>query len=193
MVHLSRLLEEVIPFGHYMVRKKRASCLENSDRILEQPQYTKYASIHEETLKLRLREEKARATAMDDKTFKLTLSLSVALTIVGFTSIDLAKHIPHATARICFAGLIIMAIFYFTASGFVALGAIRTRKAYGYGTDILFVNPKYIQTCCATWLAKAETQNYIRHLRNETAFQALRNGFLLLWAAAALITSSFIA
>ena len=60
--------------------------------------------------------------------------------------------------------------------------ALRTLPSYGYGTRFLLdqsVDPPQI---LADALARQETMNVVRHLRNEAAYQAMRNGLLFLFA-----------
>ncbi|HEV2899548.1 MAG TPA: hypothetical protein VGX71_17285 [Pseudaminobacter sp.] len=76
-----------------------------------------------------------------------------------------------------------MALFYVLSSGFVALGAVRTLPSFGYGTQFLLQLQAGAPNAIADALARQELMNNIRHLRNETAYQALRNGLILLFAA----------
>ena len=78
-------------------------------------------------------------------------------------------------------GIIGLGLFYVLAAGFVALGALRTLPSYGYGTQFMLQQQGNTQTILADALARQETMNIIRHLGNETAYQALRNGLLLLF------------
>ena len=64
----------------------------------------------------------------------------------------------------------------------MALGALRTFPTYGYGTQFLLQQRENTETVLADALARQETMNNIRHLRNETAYAALRNGLLFLFA-----------
>ena len=90
--------------------------------------------------------------------------------------------------RIAFISLIVLGLFYVIASGYIALGALKTLPSYGFGTSILLVKPKQLQQVLAESLARVESINLVRHLRNEAAYQSLRNGFILLFSAAAVFT-----
>ena len=180
----SRCSEEIFPFFHYLWRKTRKFRLAESRHILEEPQYTQYANLSLEKLRKRLREERQRASAMDEKTFKMTLSLSVGLAILGFTSTTIVKQVSLPEARIALVVLIILGLFYFLSSGFIALGALKTLPSYGYGTQILLLDAEQNQRCLAECLARAEEINIVRHLRNETAYQSLRNGLIMFFLVA---------
>lgn len=185
---LSRVVEEVFPFFHYLWRKVRCICLAKSEHILDKPQYEQYANLDLKKLQKRLREERQRASAMDEKTFKMTLSLSVGLTILGSVSVTLIKQVLFPEVRIVLGALIIPGFFYFLLSGFIALGALRTLSSYGYGTQhmlkLLELDSEEKQRYLAKCLARAEVINIVRHLRNETAYQSLRNGLILFFLAA---------
>jgi len=118
---------------------------------------------------------------MDEKTFKLTLSLSVGLTVLGSTAIPLVKAVPSEAVQTTLTAIIGLGLFYVLAAGFVALGALRTFPSYGRGTQFLLQQKGNVQNVLADALARQETMNIIRHLRNETAYQALRNGLSLLF------------
>ena len=133
---------------------------------------------------------------MDEKTFKLTLSLSVGLTVLGSTAAFLTKVISSATIQTLLTIVIGIGLSYVLAAGFVALGALRTFPTYGYGTQFLLQQRENTETVLADALARQETMNNIRHLRNETAYAALRNGLLFILAgiivfAATIVYQSF--
>ena len=180
---LSRVLEELVPFAYYIARKNRLRRRSDSDRILNSEVFSEYNMLPTETLRNRLNEERQRAHSMDEKTFKLTLSFSVGLTVLGLTTTSIARIItvrndPGDSDRTHNTWLDIR-----SSCGFVALGALRTFPSYGYGTAFLLKlkRTEDKQVVLATALARQETINNIRHLRNETAYQMLRNGLLFLF------------
>ena len=180
---LSRIAEELFPFPHYLVHKRWQRRRYESDGILDDPAFSGYGSLSAAQLTDRLKEERQRASAMDDKTFKFTLSLSVGLTILGSTAAFLVKAVSSAAIQTTLAIIIGLGLFYVLAAGFVALGALRTYPSYGFGTQFLLQQQGNAQNAMADALARQETINNIRHLRNEAAYQALRNGLFLLFAA----------
>jgi len=118
---------------------------------------------------------------MDEKTFKMTLSLSFGLTVVGTLSPLLLERIHIQNLRTVCGAAIAFSVFYALTGGFVALGAMRTLPTYGFGT--LLVPKSKRKRDFAQALARNELIGIVRHLRNETAYMALRNGFLFLSVA----------
>jgi hypothetical protein len=68
-------------------------------------------------------------------------------------------------------------------AGITALGALKTLPVYGYGTQHALSQEKGGVTYLSQALYAQENINLVRHLRNETAYQSLRNGFLVLLIA----------
>jgi hypothetical protein len=84
---LSRILEEVFPIPHYLARRRKLLRQATAELILsEATSFNGYTTLSEEILSARLQEERQRASSMDEKTFKMTLSLSIGLTILGTAS-----------------------------------------------------------------------------------------------------------
>ena len=193
---VSRIVEELFPFGHFLGRSRRLRQRCGSEDILSTEAFADYRTLSSQLLMQRLEEERERASAMDEKTFKLTLSLSVGLTVLGSTAAFLTKVISSATIQTLLTIVIGIGLSYVLAAGFVALGALRTFPTYGYGTQFLLQQRENTETVLADALARQETMNNIRHLRNETAYAALRNGLLFLLAgiivfAATIVYQSF--
>ena len=179
---ISRIVEELFPFVHYLKRTSylRKRC--KSKDILREEGYADYQTLSLQQLEKRLEEERQRASAIDEKSFKLTLSLSIGLTVLGLMVAFFSKSVSSAILQKVTAIIIGISLFYVLAAGLVALGALRTSQSYGYGTQFLLLLKKNSQTVLANALARQEIMNTIRHLRNETAYQALRNGLLFLFA-----------
>ena len=183
---ISRIIEEIFPFGYYVVhsRRKKKQCF--SEDLLQEPQFADYETISVAGLKQRLNEEHERASSMDEKTFKLTLSLSVGLTVLGLAAAFLTNLISSGIIQTISIIVIGCGVLYVLAAGVVALGALRTLPTYGYGTRFL-LQSQNDQKKLAEALACQETMNIIRQLRNETAYQALRNGLWLAYAGIMII------
>ena len=86
----------------------------------------------------------------------------------------------HATLTILFG----VGVFYVLGAGITSVSALRTQPLYGYGTRFLVQRQREQEgrRVLAEALARQEIMNIVRHLRNETAYQALRNGLLILLA-----------
>lgn len=175
--YLVRLFEEIFPFLQYSFNKNRLQEQCDLENILSEKKFMKYAELPENLLRERLNEEHERASRIDEKTFKLTLSLSVGLSILGSFVAFFAKSV-WANETIIILGI---GIFYLLVAGFIALGALKTLPFYGYGTNFALQIQTNTKTVLADALARQETMNLIRHLRNEAAYQTLRNGLSMIF------------
>lgn len=178
----SRFTEELFPFPHYLVRARRQRRRCKSPDILKENGFAAYPTLSAEQLIERLKEEHERASKLDDKTFKLTLSFSVGLTVLGSTAAFLTRAVISPSVQATLITVIGLALFFVLSAGFIALGALRTLPSYGYGTGFALQQQASEPVAIAGALARQELMNDIRHLRNETAYQALRNGLILLFA-----------
>lgn len=186
------MLEEIFPFPFYWVRRRRHLDRISSDDFGNgQTAFSSYHKLSKEELFGQIKEERERAKSMDDKTFKMTLALTFAMTVLGSTTSLLIGNVPFQIMRTLVASLAALTIFYSLTAGFIALGAIRTMPSYGYGTNFL-VNAKRNKSAIVTALASQEAMNIIRHLRNECAYQALRNSFIFLFLALSLFAGSIV-
>ncbi|MDE0301908.1 MAG: hypothetical protein OXJ38_01685 [Gammaproteobacteria bacterium] len=186
---ISRIIEELFPFGHYLANShcvKKRLC--DSSEILCRKEFVEYRTLSVQQLKKRLKEEHKRASDMDAKTFKLTLSFSVGLTILGSIAAFFIKMISFSTIQTILTVLIGLGVFYVLAAGLLAVGALRTRPSYGYGTRPLLWKKK---KKFAEALAHEETMNITRHIRNEAAYQSLRNGLWLLFLGLLIFATTF--
>ena len=188
-MRISRLIEEIFPFVSHFVYSHRQRRRIKSREILSERKFANYIDLSEDKLKERLKEEHQRASAIDEKTSKLTLSFSIALTFVGGASIVFLKTtvfpVPMETKfSVLINCLICFGLLYCVMAGLVALGALRTEQLHGYGTSLLLKQDKPMNEILAKSLACQEVINLVRHTRNEAAFQCLRNG---LWIFVAVI------
>ena len=178
---LSTIFEEVCPFVHYVFRCRRLRRRAEAVDILDNPGFAKYGKLSRDELTERLGEEHTRARILDEKTFKLTLSFSVGLTIVGLATSSLIDSVSGETLQVILASFLGLGTLFVLAAAFLALGALRTLPAYGYGTGFLLTlqQTENRHKVLADALARQEAMNTVRHLRNEAAYQALRNGLVL--------------
>lgn len=128
---LSRVIEEVVPFFHYMHYRRRF--LKEASAADETGAAASYEKLSEGELKSLLKDERARGASVDEKTFKLTLSLTFALTIMGTVSATLLNGSDVLLLRSVAGTLLALVVFYALGAGFVALGAMRTLPSHGLG------------------------------------------------------------
>jgi len=193
----SRILEEIFPFVYYLHYTKKKQSQIDANKYCEDNSYKDYFGLSENELDLRIKEEHERAKSMDEKTFKLTLSLTIGLTILSSVTTYLISNLPIQEIIIPTSTFIFLAVFFILTAGFIALGALKTMETYGYGTKFLIDSKNEskngIKKSYVNALILQEEMNITRHLRNESSYQCMRNGFIFLFLALLIFTSSVIA
>jgi hypothetical protein len=96
---ISRALEELVPIIFLYTRDRRLKKRETDPTILNNPSFVGYGGLTVEQADERLKEERTRAAALDEKTFKLTLSLAIGLTVVGTAITALIEKVPGWRTR----------------------------------------------------------------------------------------------
>lgn len=191
MKFLYRAFEEILPFFPFLVSRKKIQKLIGDDAEL-----TKRAKLYEQLesncLDDRIKEEHERGIKIDDKTFKFTLGLSISLTVLAAASGSLAKYLPGSSFSEFISIVCGVSALYMLAAGITALGALKTLPTYGYGTEHIINQKMDGVSYLSQALFAQERMNIIRHLRNEAAYQSLRNGFLLLFFALAISVGSHV-
>ena len=179
---LLRILEEVIPIATFVPRKRRKLKAAQADE--EPANAARYCEIDVEELSALLDDDRGRAATVDEKSFKLSLSLSVALTVLGTLSPILFDRITSRWLLIVCGVFILASVFNALVGGFIALGAMDTLPSYGRGPLGI---PKGAsgarRRLLASSLARNELVGIARQLRNSATYQHLRNGLICLSAA----------
>ena len=184
-----RLAEEFFPFAYYLRNASRLKLRYKLPELLQDEAFQGYDRLSVDELDRRLAEEHERAVALDDKTSKGTLFLSVGFSILGLglTVISSSNWILLKTTSspVGSTWLILLfgaSVIYFLTASWMALGALRTYHKFGFGTKYtLTLHDSDPTALRAEHLARQETVNNLRHCRNEAVFQAVRNGFILLF------------
>jgi len=125
---------------------------------------------------MRLKQEHDRARTIDNKTTGLAFPFSIVLGTLGV----LANVTFDISA--CLAIRVLMMISFTVTLIFVSIAilivvdALRTLPTFGYGTEhMLRVRSS---NSLADSLARQETMNSVRQMRNEAAYQTIRNGIV---------------
>lgn len=190
MVFLYRAFEEVFPIIPFWISKyKIKKQIDNDEEVSEKSK--SYDQLEADGINSRIKEEHERGVGIDDKTFKFTLGLSVSLTVLAAVSGSLARYLPDSSYATFISTVCGIAALYMLAAGITALGALKTLATYGYGTDHMINQKTKGVSYVSQALYKQERMNIIRHLRNEAAYQSLRNGFLLLFFALAVSVAAY--
>lgn len=183
-------MEIIIPMIPYRRILRSKMCLLEDAEILDREEYAQFIKISSKNLQIRLNQENERASAINEKTYKMGLSLSIALTIIGYASTTLSGQLHYSITKALFSGLIILGIVYFMVAGIVALKSIRTEPIYGVTTQIMLLQGVEKQQCLAKCLAQSEEMNIIRHIRNELVYRCLCTGYVLFLCAIVLFVGS---
>lgn len=182
MNFIYRIFEEVFPIFPFLKNKNSIlNKVNDGDEISSKSE--RYEELGSDSLNIRIKEEHERAIKIDEKTFKFTLGLSISLTVLAAASGSFVKFLPNSPFAIYISIICGISSLYMLAAGITALGAIKTLATYGYGTDHLLNQNKIGDSYLAEALYAQERMNVIRQLRNESAYQSLRNGFLMLFLA----------
>ena len=184
----ARIAEEAFPFAFYLRNASRLKARSELPEILQYDDFREYDRLSVAELDQRLTEEHERAVALDDKTLKITLFLSGAFSVLGLglavissSSAILAKTASSPIAPTWLTLLFVTSVVYFIVASWMALGALRTYRRYGFGTRYLLARQDSSSAALrAESLARQETLNILRHCRNEAVFQTVRNGLILL-------------
>lgn len=177
-----RAFEEALPLFAFLRNKSKIMRdVKNEAQVAEKSR--RYTALDEKCLKKRIAEEHERAVKIDEKTSKFTLGLSVSLTVLAAASGASAKLIPANPYAGIFSIACGIASIYMLLAGVTALGALKTLAVYGYGTEYALKQKDGGVSYLGQALYAQERMNVVRHLRNESAYQSLRNGFLILLIA----------
>ena len=177
----ARCVEELVPFLQYFRAKKKLLEKCSQQDILLSEEFTEYKTLDEETLAERIKDERIRAIALDEKTFKFTMAFTITFAVFAL-AVSLVVRGNHPEYVIVAAA---PGVLYLFGAGFLALGAMRTLPSYGYGTHFKLLVRERKVAALAEALARQETMNLVRHVRNETSLMAARNGFV--WIGACLV------
>ncbi len=186
---ISRIAEEIAPMLFYLARARRV--LKRAYAAQEPIETESYLGLDNDEIKSLFDQDRARAVALDEKTFKFSLALTAAFVILGTLSPLLLDRFTSQPLKALCASLIALTVVYAISSGFVALGSMRAQRVYGIGP---LGNLKEATGArrreLAVSLGRNQVVGYARQLRNETSYQLLRNGLICLSAATATYVSA---
>lgn len=176
------LFEEVLPFCTYS--KYRSKLIADAIKIYgesckENDTLSSYQALDVDIINTRIKEEHDRAKYIDEKTVKFTLTTTIALALLSSTSTFLLQKVTQGVFLPISISLSGISVLFLLIGGLISLEALRTMPTYGYSTDFR-VKAKGYQDIVYNALAAQEKVNAVRQVRNEAAFQCIRNGLLLL-------------
>lgn len=136
----------------------------------------------------RLKEEHLRSKLIDDKTSKFNLGLSLCLTIIGVAATTIAKLLPDHELKPLIIAFLSISSLYMLIGGLVSLYAFKLMPTYGYGSWFEYLKSRNERVEIIKALIGQEKVNLIKQVRNEVAFQCLRNGFVSLFIGLIIIS-----
>lgn len=181
-----RLFEELLPFASYWLNSRKllakaAELAEQGDGELE----AEYLQLDYEQLSARLTEEHTRGVSIDEKTAKLTLTFSIAIALMSSVGSYFLDSLEGSVVLSAVVVLTEVGAIFALISGLVSVRALTTLPTYGYGTS--YTAKATDKLLVARSLMAQEKINALRQVRNEAAYQSLRNALFCLMIAVALL------
>lgn len=142
--------------------------------------YVFFYDLDKAVVESRLKEEHSRSKLIDDKTSKFNLGLSLCLTIIGVAATTIAKLLPDHELKPLIIAFLSISSLYMLVGGLVSLSAFKLMPTYGYGSRFEYLKTNNEKVEIIKALIGQEKINLIKQVRNEVAYQCLRNGFIML-------------
>lgn len=128
-----------------------------------------------------LAEEWERAKFIDEKLFKLTAALSLAVAAVGVASKPVLDAMPAGPLKVSVTVVLLYAIVSLFAGTLMGFSGLRPKPRAGYGPDFALQirhNNKHAAEKIADALKDFEIKNIIRANEASAANMAIRNGVI---------------
>ena len=174
---LSNLWYELVPFPRLLAFNRNVrSGLETPN-----PREIKWATLGREKLLSLLADEWDRAKQLDEKLFKVTTALSLAVAAVGVASKAVLDALPSGPMKILLLVVLLYAIASLFAGTVMGFSGLRPKPRAGYGPDfalrIRHDNARAVQQL-ADALTHFEITNILRSNEAMAANTAIRNGVI---------------
>ncbi|KZM45004.1 hypothetical protein OA92_03870 [Marinomonas sp. SBI22] len=182
---LKQLLSTLFPFIYLYGLEKR-KLAEANDCLAEANSF--FYDLDRSVVESRLKEEHLRSKLIDDKTSKFNLGLSLCLTIIGVAATTVAKLLPDHELKPLIIAFLSIASLFMLIGGLVSLSAFKLMPTYGYGSRFEYLKSRNERVETTKALIGQENVNLIKQVRNEVAYQCLRNGFVSLFIALIVIS-----
>jgi len=141
----------------------------------------KWAALGRDKLLPILADEWERAKLIDDKLFKLTTALSLAVAAVGVASKAVLDVLPQGLVKTAVMGVLLYAILCLFAGTLMGFSGLRPKPRAGYGPDFA-LQIRHENKSAAAHIADAlmdfEKANILRANEASAANMAIRNGVI---------------
>ncbi|WP_312806249.1 hypothetical protein [Agrobacterium cavarae] len=151
----------------------------NRDKVDERQ--LAWASLGRQALLPILAEEWDRAKFIDEKLFKLTTALSLAVAAVGVASKAVLDALPAGPLKVGVTVVLLYAVVSLFVGTLMGFSGLRPKPRVGYGPDFAVQirhDNKYAAERIADALKDFETKNIIRSNEASAANMAIRNGVI---------------
>lgn len=177
MSFLSGLWYELFPLPHLLAANCRVR------RGPDQPdgREAKWVTLGRETLLPLLSDEWERAKQLDEKLFKVTTALSIAVAAVGVASKAVLDALPSGPVKVSVLVVLLYAIGSLFAGTVMGFSGLRPKPRAGYGPDFALQirhDNKRAAEAIAGALAHFEVNNILRSNEAMAANTAIRNGVI---------------
>ncbi|WCK21762.1 hypothetical protein [Agrobacterium tumefaciens] len=168
---------QVFPFPRLIAFNRRVRG--NSDKVEERQ--LAWVSLGRQALLPILAEEWDRAKSIDEKLFKLTTALSLAVAAVGVASKAVLDALPVGPLKVGVTVVLLYAIVSLFAGTLMGFSGLRPKPRVGYGPDFALQirhDNKRSAERIADALKDFEIKNIIRANEASAANMAIRNGVI---------------
>lgn len=141
----------------------------------------RWAALGRDKLLPVLADEWERAKFIDDKLFKLTTALSLAVAAVGVASKAILDALPQGPLKVAVMGVLLYAIVCLFVGTLMGFSGLRPKPRAGYGPDFALQvrhDNKSAAACIADALMDFEKANILRANEASAANMAIRNGVI---------------
>lgn len=168
---------EVFPFPRLL--KTNGIVRKRLNSKVPDPRQIQWAGLGRDKLLALLAEEWERAKLLDDKLFKQTAALSVAVTAAGVASKSVLDAMPAGPARTAVFAVILYAILSLFGGVLIGFSGVRPKARAGYGPDFALLtrhDNKAAKAELADALMHFEITNIMRANEAYAANAIIRNG-----------------
>ena len=178
LLKLRKLAKRAVPdaIGMLTVNRKLARQLEAWETA---PEFDDIRALDTDQLTKYLETEWTRAKELDEKLTKLTVALSVAVTVGGVASKTIFDGLAATPAKTVIAVLLFVSMSMFLCGALIGFSGLRPKPRYGYGAGYLRIIARGGNEA-ADEIRKAasgfQIMNIIRSNEASTAIKLIRNG-----------------
>lgn len=176
--YIANIVEEIVPFASLSINLSKVMSNFDDDRNKQFASYDKFLSLPLERLTEYMKWEQDRAKMIDEKSNRMTTFVAVSFTVIGLVSGFLPKEVEATGLDVLVKLALFIASTYLLIGGLISLSNARTQPLYGVGLRFIsnLKSSKFKKKEIMSAIAHQVMVNNKRGLRNEAAYQSIRNG-----------------